>query len=411
MAANALTSVELFTGAGGLALGTAKAGLRHAALIELDRDACATLCLNGNRALLNAERAVEPTDARAVDFSVYAGSLDLIAAGVPCQPFSLAGKHRGHRDHRNLFPELFRAVCQARPRALLIENVKGLLRPGFAPYFAYILLRLQRPDAAPRPGEAWDEHKARLLQEARSGQMRDGLAYDVRHHLINCADFGVPQKRERVFIVAFRSDLGVEWTLPRATHSQDALLYAQWVDGSYWREHGLRRPRTPPRHLTARIERLRLALFPPLEKRWRTVRDAIGDLPKPFDLREHPDVPNHFANPGARSYPGHTGSPWDEPAKTLKAGDHGVPGGENTLRHDNGRVRYFTIREAARLQTFPDEYVFAGAWSECLRQLGNAVPVEVARLLGASITERLRTAPRRHAARVTTTGGATAAAP
>lgn len=398
MATNPLTSVELFTGAGGLALGTARAGFQHRALIELDRDACETLRLNGNRMLLHAEGPIEPTDVRSVNFAAYAGSLDLIAAGVPCQPFSLAGKHRGHRDHRNLFPDLFRAVCQARPKALLIENVKGLLRPSFAPYFTYVLLRLQRPCALPRPDENWDEHKARLLREERSGRSRDELAYNVRHYLVNCADFGVPQKRERVFILAFRSDLDVEWTLPRSTHSYDALVYAQWVDGSYWKEHGLRQPRTPPRQVRARIERLRSALFPSLEKRWRTVRDAIGDLPKPFDLRDHPDVPNHFANPGARSYPGHTGSPWDEPAKTLKAGDHGVPGGENTLRHENGQVRYFTIREAARLQTFPDGYVFAGPWTECLRQLGNAVPVEVARVLGASIAQRLRAAPKRHVA-------------
>lgn len=411
MAANALTSVELFTGAGGLALGTAKAGFRHAALIELDRDACETLRMNGNRALLHAQLPVEPTDIRTVDFSAYAGCLDLVAAGVPCQPFSLAGKHRGHRDQRNLFPELFRAVCQARPKALVIENVKGLLRPGFAPYFAYILLRLERPCALPHPGETWEEHKARLLSGGTSDRGGNELTYDVGHYLINCADFGVPQKRERVFIVAFRADLGVEWTLPRTTHSHDALLHAQWVDGSYWKEHGLRQPRTPPRQLKARIERLRSSLFPPLEKRWRTVRDAIGDLPKPFDLREHPDVPNHFANPGARSYPGHTGSPWDEPAKTLKAGDHGVPGGENTLRHENGQVRYFTIREAARLQTFPDAYVFAGAWTECLRQLGNAVPVEVARVLGASVADRLRVAPRRQTAQLATAGGASAVAP
>jgi len=395
MGKNALTSVELFTGAGGLALGTAAAGFRHRALVELDRDACATLRLNGNGAHLLAEHPIEPTDVRTVDFTQFAGALDLVAAGVPCQPFSLAGKHRGYRDERNLFPELFRAVAQARPRAVLVENVKGLLRPSFAAYFEYILLRMRRPNAAPRPGESWDEHKARLQREGR-GRGRNELLYDVQAHLVNCADYGVPQKRERVFVVAFRSDLGVGWAPPRATHSHDALLYAQWVDGSYWKEHGLRAPRTPPRQLKARVNRLRSELFPPFEKRWRTVRDAIADLPRPLDLREHPSVPNHVGNPGARSYPGHTGSPWDEPAKTLKAGDHGVPGGENTLRYENGRVRYFTVREAARIQTFPDEYVFAGAWTECLRQLGNAVPVEAARVMGSSIAERLRVAEAAH---------------
>jgi len=94
---------------------------------------------------------------------------------------------------------------------------------------------------------------------------------------------------------------------------------------------------------------------------------------------EHPEILNHVGNPGARVYPGHTGSPLDEPAKTLKAGDHGVPGGENMLRRPDGTVRYFTVREAARLQTFPDAYHFQGAWTEAMRQLGNAVPVALAR--------------------------------
>ena len=100
--------------------------------------------------------------------------------------------------------------------------------------------------------------------------------------------------------------------------------------------------------------------------------------------------PNHRFNPGARSYPGHTGSPWDQPSKTLKAGDHGVPGGENTLRHPNGRVRYFTVREAARLQTFPDGYEFHGSWTETMRQLGNAVPVQLSFSVADSVAKALR---------------------
>ena len=101
-------------------------------------------------------------------------------------------------------------------------------------------------------------------------------------------------------------------------------------------------------------------------------------------------VSNHRQQPGARSYPGHTGSPLDEPAKTLKAGVHGVPGGENMLRAPNGEVRYFTVRESARLQTFPDDYVFHGSWSETMRQLGNAVPVRLAEMVGKDVARRLR---------------------
>jgi DNA (cytosine-5)-methyltransferase 1 len=93
--------------------------------------------------------------------------------------------------------------------------------------------------------------------------------------------------------------------------------------------------------------------------------------------------------PGARPYVGHTGSPYDQPAKTLKAGDHGVPGGENMLVMDDGSVRYFSVREAARLQTFPDDYAFSGAWSENMRQIGNAVPVRLGELIARDIRARL----------------------
>ncbi|MDQ7058252.1 MAG: DNA cytosine methyltransferase [Ghiorsea sp.] len=94
---------------------------------------------------------------------------------------------------------------------------------------------------------------------------------------------------------------------------------------------------------------------------------------------------NHKFRNGAKSYPGHTGSPIDEPSKTLKAGDHGVPGGENMIRYNDNSIRYFTVREAARLQTFPDDYHLSGVWSECMRQLGNAVPVSLAEVVAQSV--------------------------
>lgn len=122
---------------------------------------------------------------------------------------------------------------------------------------------------------------------------------------------------------------------------------------------------------------------------WRTVRDAIADLPEIGPGEQCCQFPNHFLNPGARAYAGHDGSPLDEPAKTLKAGDHGVPGGENTLRLPNGEVRYFSVRECARLQTFPDEWVLEGSWTEAMRQLGNAVPVRLAELVARPLAGML----------------------
>ena len=120
---------------------------------------------------------------------------------------------------------------------------------------------------------------------------------------------------------------------------------------------------------------------------WVTVRDGLRGLPDPATTSKS-RFANHNFYPGARAYHGHTGSRLDLPAKTLKAGDHGVPGGENMLCPD-GSVRYLTLREAARLQTFPDTWHFQGTWIQAMRQLGNAVPVELARVLAESVLSAL----------------------
>ena len=225
---------------------------------------------------------------------------------------------------------------------------------------------------------------------SRGGGAR-GLRYNVVPTLVNAANYGIPQRRERVFIIGFRSDLNVQWSFPSETHSFDALLTEQWVTGDYWERHGIssrRRPSQSPT-LAQKVERLRGLRLPPTRLPWRTVRDALLDLPEPSANREHALFANHRFQDGARAYPGHTGSPLDMPAKTLKAGDHGVPGGENMMVRDNGTLRYFSVRESARLQTFPDGFVLHGSWTEAMRQLGNAVPIALAHLVAASVAEKL----------------------
>jgi DNA (cytosine-5)-methyltransferase 1 len=378
-------SIELFTGAGGLALGLHRAGFDHAVVIEREHNACDTLRLNRDRrAETGIEWDVREADVSTVHYGTYGEGIDLLAGGPPCQPFSLGGKHAGEADHRNMFPEFCRAVRELKPRAFLLENVKGLTRQNFRPYFDYILRQLALPYVPPTIGEDWEDHRERLLQAQES----DTLRYDVQWRLYNVADFGVPQERHRVFIVGFRQDLGARWIFPEPTHSEDALLYAQYVDGSYWDEHGIER-RPPVPRLAGRIARL-AAHGDPVNRRWRTVRDAIHDLPEPVEYVRNADYDNHVGIPDARSYPGHTGSPWDWPAKAIKAGDHGNPGGENMLRYDDGSVRYFTVRELARLQTFPDEWHFANSWTESRRQLGNAVPVLMAETLGRLIKDEIQ---------------------
>lgn len=390
-----MDSIEIFSGAGGLALGMSRAGFEHLALVERDRDSCETINVNRAAAAPYGEEwpTVRPTDVTQFDFTRYRDQLTLLAAGPPCQPFSLGGKHRAHLDSRDMFPEVVRAVRQARPRVLIVENVRGIQRKSFSDYLDYILLQFRYPDITPRPNEDMVAHLERL-RCLRDDQVVTDLTYNVHCKLLNAADFGVPQRRERVFIVGFRSDLGVRWSFDshlRPTHSRERLLWDQWVSGEYWVRHGINAPARPPNRFRTAVNRLAARIDEPTLLPWRTVRDAIADLPNPRDNPINGDF-NHLFYPGARIYKGHTGSPLDEPAKTIKAGDHGVPGGENMLRYPNGRVRYFSVREAARLQCFPDDYVFRGSWTEMMRQLGNAVPVTLAERVGQSVGRELERA-------------------
>ncbi len=388
-----MKSIELFAGAGGLGMGISRAGFKHLAVVEWDKWSCDTIRENKNRGFpLVLDWTVTEGDVREIDFSSLPNDLDLIAGGPPCQPFSMGGKHRAYNDERDMFPATISAIRKLKPRAFILENVKGLTRPTFAAYYNYILLQLEFPEVVMLHGENWNEHFLRLKRHRETGRSRGNgnLHYNVVPTLVNAADFGVPQKRERIFIVGFRGDEAGQWRFPNPTHSFDALLYAQWVSGDYWEAHQipkLKRPSVPSGFLD-RIERLRRLGAPLFYSRWRTVRDALKGLPEP-ETSEALLFNNHRLQLGAKRYAGHTGSPLDLPAKTLKAGGHGVPGGENMMVKENGSVRYFSVREAARLQTFPDPYIFHGTWSETMRQLGNAVPVALAQIVATSVLEKL----------------------
>lgn len=383
-----MRSIELFVGAGGLGIGASQAGFHPMAVIDWDRWACDTIRQNQERGLSPIKDwPLYEEDVSKFDFRSVADTVDLITGGPPCQPFSMGGLHRAFLDKRDMFPQAIRAVRELQPRAFVFENVKGLTRATFANYLEYIRLQLRHPDLTPRDDEPWLEHLARLEDYETSGK-HDGLHYRVVMRVLNAANYGVPQRRERVFIVGFRSDTGIEWHFPEESHSQDALLWSQWRSGEYWDLHKVARKFRPEGTSNAlRASKLKDA---PRARRWQTVRDAISDLPDPELQRGVASAyHDHRFQPGARSYPGHTGSPLDEPAKTLKAGVHGVPGGENMLRRPDGSVRYFTVRESARLQTFPDEMIFHGSWTETMRQLGNAVPCRLAHAVITRVRDRL----------------------
>lgn len=387
-----MRAIELFAGAGGLAIGVSRAGFIPEQIVEWDRWCCDTLRENHAREIAPVSGWPAPTEAdvRSIDFRAYEGNVDLVSGGPPCQPFSLGGKHRAFDDSRDMWPEAVRAVREIKPKAFIFENVKGLARESFATYFAYISHQLTYPELAREQDENWSDHLARL-ERHHTGSSRETLSYRVVARILNAADFGVPQRRERVVFVGFRDDLGIEWNFPEPTHSLDALLWTQCRTDGYWERH---RISSADRVIDGRLHARGISLFfKPKEKPWRTTRDAIGDLPDPERDPETSRMHlNHRFQAGARSYIGHTGSPLDEVAKTLKAGVHGVPGGENMLVRPDGSVRYFTARESARLQTFPDTFKFHGSWSETMRQLGNAVPVTLAEAIANSVRKHLRQA-------------------
>jgi len=387
---NLLRSVELFTGAGGLAIATHHSGFRHRGLFEWNENACATLKENAANAVIRGIKSswnIREGDVSQASFAKFEG-IDLVAGGPPCQPFSIGGKHRGMEDKRDMIPHFIRAVREAKPRAFIMENVKGLTRQAFQNYLSYTELQLTYPTVTRKRKESWSDHLSRL-ERTHTGKSRPEIRYNIVRRVLNSANFGVAQTRERIFIVGFRSDVTSQWNFPEPTHSLDRLLFDQWITGEYWDRHQIRRPEQQPSRFYGRIRKL--ANWMPIDERpWVTLRDKIADLPEPTIGLEMGDSFNHRIQPGARSYKGHTGSPLDLPSKTLKAGDHGVPGGENMIAFEDGSVRYLTVREAARVQSFPDEWRFEGAWSEVMRQLGNAVPVDLARVVASSVAKSLR---------------------
>ncbi len=386
-----MRSVELFAGCGGLALGLSRAGFSHELVVEVDPHAVGTLSANKQRRVEHVRSwTIEPRDVREINFSELAGEIDLVAGGPPCQPFSIGGRHLGPDDERNLWPEAIRAVRELRPKAFLFENVRGLLRPAFGAYLDYLLLSLRSPELAPRMGEPWFTHASRL--RARAAKCAD-QTYRVAVRVINTADYGAPQQRHRALAIGIRTDLMADWSFPSPTHSREALVWSKYVSCEYWSRHARAQFVANKDNQNEAMALLRLLdrMVEPVQQPWLTVRDAIGDLPAPS--RDESKMLNHMLRPGARVYPRHTGSSWDQPAKALKAGDHGVPGGENMLVLDDGSVRYFTLREMARLQGFPDNFLFPNTWKRPIKQLGNAVPVQVAEAFGRVIAEILEKRP------------------
>jgi len=377
-----MNSLEIFSGAGGLAKGLEQAGFKHSAFVEFNSHACSSLRQN-----FDSDKVFQG-DIKDFDFDKL-NSIDIVAGGPPCQPFSLGGKHKADSDSRDMFPYAIKAIELLKPKAFIFENVKGLLRSSFADYFEYIILRLTYPAFNGEGYGNWLDHLS-ILRDLK-GMSHAGTKYNIKFKLLNAADYGVPQTRERVVIVGIRSDLNIDWDFPVTSHSEDRLLWDMYVSFEYWSKHNIPFP-VENNDVRAGISKVislkkRYGMFEPLELPWRTIRDTLSDVPDPISKHE---IDDHIYKCGARTYPGHTGSYIDWPSKTIKAGGHGVPGGENMIRFEDDSIRYLTVFEAKRIQTFPDNFIVKGAWGESMRQIGNAVPVKLAYILGNSLWDALQ---------------------
>lgn len=325
-------SIELFAGAGGLALGLERAGFEAVLLNEWDKNACATLRLN------RPHWNVVQSDVGAIDFKKYRGQIDFLSGGFPCQAFSYAGLGRGFEDIRGtMFFQFARAIDEVQPKIILGENVRGLL----------------------------SHDKGRTLQTIQKTLAE--LGYDlIEPRVLNAVHYRVPQKRERLFIVGIRKDLGLaplwQWPAPhdRPMLMRDALLAGELFDCDV--------PHSPGQQYTE-YKKSVLDLVPP-GGCWRDLPDDIA--------RQY--MKGSYFLGGGRTGMARRLS-WDEPSLTLTC----APAQNQTERCHPEQTRPLTVREYARIQTFPDDWQFAGSLAQQYKQIGNAVPVHLAEAVGRQL--------------------------
>lgn len=308
------TCIEICAGGGGQALGLEKAGFDSLALVEIDSPSCATLRLN--RPKWNVIEA-DVRDFSAVDYQ----GVDLLAGGVPCPPFSIAGKQLGSDDERDLFPEAVRLVQECQPKAVMLENVRGFL------------------------GAVFEDYRRKLKEQLKR------LGYQTSWQLLNASDFGVPQLRPRVVIVAIRDDLarGFRWPLgtgklaPTVGESLYDLMAARdWKQVDQWRERA---------------------------------NDIAPTL-----------VGGSKKHGGADLGPSRARAAW------ASLGVNGKSLAEEAPDPDFVGMPRLTARMTARIQGFPDNWQFSGKKTSSYRQIGNAFPPPVARAIGRQIVTALEAA-------------------
>ncbi len=326
--------LELFAGAGGLAIGLEQAGLKCVALNEIDKFACQTLRIN------RPHWNVLEGDIKDFDFSEYKNKIDVVTGGFPCQAFSYAGKRLGFEDARGtLFYEFARAVKEVNPAICIGENVRGLL----------------------------NHDKGKTLQGMIS--ILDEIGYHVVPvQVLKAIFYKVPQKRERLFLVGIRKDIDVFFDYPepykKIYNLKDALKRGELYECDVPDSPGAKYPES---------KKAVLDLVPP-KGYWR-------DLP--IDIQKEFMGGSFYLGGGKTGMARRIG--WDEPCLTLTCS----PAQKQTERCHPDETRPFTVREYARIQTFPDDWEFAGSIAQQYKQIGNAVPVNLAKEVGYSVVKFL----------------------
>lgn len=323
--------LDLFSGAGGLSLGLHNAGWEVVAAIEYDKYATATYQANF------PDTQVIQADIKSVDFSKWRGKVELVAGGPPCQPFSVAGNQRAAYDERDCVPDFIRAVEAILPTAFVMENVPGLTTLRHQPYLQNILAQFEQ------------------------------LGYVVTKTILNAADFGVPQFRRRLFIVGLKVG---GFNFPKPTHGSARLL-------PYVTAGEALRNTPPDRQNTAIVSYAKKPVLRPSPYAGMLVNGGG----RPINL----DEPSQTIPATAGGNRTHI---VDEAGVFLEYHHYLLSGGTPREGLVQG-VRRLTVRESARIQSFPDTFAFTGPSSALYRQVGNAVPPRLAQVVGHCLFESL----------------------